>query len=302
MQWATGKFQFVNMLAPWTDFAKINASLVAGSEILRATKAASEGTATARMLRTSGESGIEPHMAERIAKAFEDGGEVRDGVHLPNTADWTDKEARRVFEGAVARDADISVVTPGQEKPLWMSRPAAVGDGAVQVLHRGRDRAHLISNLQRRDAQVLQGMMFSMGLGMLSYKINSLTGGQPTSDKPQDWIKESISAATCSDGSRKATRWRPRPRAAGGRLPHDRRRQAAVPVSPSRSAMDQLLGPTAGKIGGIISVASAAAKPSEWNEADSKALRRLVAGQNVFTCAGCSTRSRPPGTTHSASR
>jgi len=46
----------------------------------------------------------------------------------------------------------------------------------------------LISNLQRRDAQVLQGLIFSMGLGMLSYKLNSLTGGQPTSDKPQDWV------------------------------------------------------------------------------------------------------------------
>ena len=50
----------------------------------------------------------------------------------------------------------------------------------------------------------------------------------------------------------------------------------------SRSAMDQLLGPTAGKIGGILSVGSAMSKPSEWNESDSKALRRLVAGQNVW--------------------
>jgi hypothetical protein len=57
MQWATGKFQFVNLLAPWTDFAKINASLVAGSEILRATRAAAEGKASARQLRTLGESG-----------------------------------------------------------------------------------------------------------------------------------------------------------------------------------------------------------------------------------------------------
>jgi hypothetical protein len=193
MQWATGKFQFINMLAPWTDFAKINASMVSGSEILRATKAAAEGKASARMLRTLGESGIEPHMAERIAKAFEDGGEVRDGVHLPNTADWTDKEARRVFEGAVARDADIAVVTPGQEKPLWMSQPLLSVLGQFKSFTAAATERILISNLQRRDAQVLQGMIFSMGLGMLSYKINSLTGGQPASDKPQDWIKESIS-------------------------------------------------------------------------------------------------------------
>jgi hypothetical protein len=54
----------------------------------------------------------------------------------------------------------------------------------------------------------------------------------------------------------------------------------------SRSAMDQLLGPTAGKIGGILSVGSAISRPSEWSESDSKALRRLVAGQNVFYLRG----------------
>ncbi|MEU7656863.1 hypothetical protein AB0C41_33145, partial [Micromonospora taraxaci] len=50
----------------------------------------------------------------------------------------------------------------------------------------------------------------------------------------------------------------------------------------SRSAMDQLLGPTAGKIQNILSITSACSKPSEWSEADTKAIRRLIAGQNTF--------------------
>lgn len=286
MQWATNKFQFVNMLAPWTDFAKINASMVAGSEVLRATRAAAEGTASARQLRTLGESGIELHMAPRIAKAFEDGGEIRDGVHLPNTADWTDVEARRVFEGAVARDVDIAVVTPGQEKPLWMSHPLLSVLGQFKSFTAAATERVLISNLQRRDAQVLQGVIFSMGLGMLSYKLNSLTGGNPTSDKPADWIKESISRGNLlgwfEEGNALASK------ATRGGVDIYRTIGADKPLSryASRSAMDQLLGPTAGKIGGILSTASAASKPSEWKESDSKALRRLVAGQNVFYLRG----------------
>lgn len=282
MQWATGKFQFVNLLAPWTDFAKINASLVSGSEILRATKAAAEGTASARQLRTLGESGIEPHMAARIAKAFEDGGEIRDGVHLPNTAEWTDKEARRVFEGAVARDADIAVVTPGQERPLWMSHPILSVIGQFKSFTAAATERVLISNLQRRDAQVLQGMIFSMGLGMLSYKINSVTGGQPASDKPQDWVKEAISRGNLlgwfEEGNALASK------ATRGGVDIYRMIGAEKPLSryASRSAMDQILGPTAGKVGGILSTVAAASKPAEWKESDSKALRRLVAGQNVF--------------------
>ncbi|WGR74347.1 MULTISPECIES: hypothetical protein [unclassified Bradyrhizobium] len=286
MQWATGKFQFANMLAPWTDFAKINASLVAGSEILRAVKASAEGTASARQIRNLGESGIEPHMAARIAKAFEDGGEIRDGVHLPNTADWTDKEARRVFEGAVARDADISVVTPGQEKPLWMSHPILSVIGQFKSFTAAATERVLISNLQRRDAQVLQGMIFSMGLGMLSYKLSSLTGGQPTSDKPQDWIKEAISKGNLlgwfEEGNALASK------ATRGGVDIYRLIGADKPTSRyvSRSALDQLLGPTAGKIGGILSATSAVSKPSEWNEGDTKAIRRLIAGQNLFWLRG----------------
>jgi hypothetical protein len=213
MQWATGKFQFVNMLAPWTDFAKVNASLVAGSEILRAVQGGGEGKASARQLRTLGESGIEPHMADRIAKAFETGGEVRDGVHLPNTADWTDKEARRVFEGAVARDVDISGGHAGAGKAAVDVATRAVGDRPVQILHRGRDRAHpdLEPAAPRRAGAAGHDVLDGPRHAVL--QAGSLTGGQPTSDKPQDWIKER-SARHLSAGSRKATRWRPRPRAA----------------------------------------------------------------------------------------
>jgi hypothetical protein len=286
MQWATGKFQFANMLAPWTDFAKVNASLVTSSEILRAVNAARAGKATARQMRQLGESSIEPHMADRIAKAFETGGEVRDGVHLPNTADWTDKEARRVFEGAVARDVDISVITPGLEKPLWMRDQVLGVMGQFKSFTAASTERILIANLQRRDAQVLQGLMFSMGLGMLSYKIGSLTGGHPTSDKPQDWIKEAISKGGIlgwfEEGNALASK------ATRGGVDIYRLIGADKPLSryASRSAMDQILGPTAGKIGGILSVASAASKPSEWSESDTKAIRRLVAGQNVFYLRG----------------
>lgn len=282
MQWATGKFQFVNMLAPWTDFAKINASMVAGSELLRATAAASGGKASARQLRTLGESGIEPHMAARIWKSFMTGGEIRDGVHLPNTADWTDAEARRVFEGAVARDVDIAVVTPGQEKPLWMSHPLLGIFGQFKSFTAAATERVLISNLQRRDAQVLQGMIFSMGLGMLSYKLNSLTGGQPVSDKPQDWVKEAISRGNLLGWAEEANALASKTTRGGVDI--YRMIGADKPLSrfASRSAMDQILGPTAGKIGGIIQGAQAVSRPSEWNEADSKAIRRLVASQNVF--------------------
>jgi hypothetical protein len=121
---------------------------------------------------------------------------------------------------------------------------------------------------------------------MLSYKLNSLTGGQPTSDKPQDWVKESISRGGMlgwfEEGNALASKM------TRGGVDVYRVMGADKPLSSyaSRSPMDQLLGPAAGKIGGILSVGAAASKPSEWSESDSKALRRLVAGQNVFYLRG----------------
>jgi hypothetical protein len=144
-------------------------------------------------------------------------------------------------------------------------------------------------------------MIFSMGLGMLSYKINSLTGGQPVSEKPQDWIKESISRGNllgwfeeANALSSKATR---------GGVDIYRTIGADKPLSrfASRSAMDQILGPTAGKIGGILGD-SAISKPSEWNEATARRFGGSWQGRTCFISAGCSIRSRRAATTLSAFR
>jgi hypothetical protein len=172
LQVGADKFQFANLLAPWTDWGKINASMVAGAEILRAAKAATERTATKKQIASLAESGIDGHMAEKIWAEFSrDGsGEVVNGVHLPNTDRWQSRSARDAFEGAVGREADIAIVTPGQEKPLWLSNPIISVIGQFKSFTAAATQRILIANLQRADAQTLQGLLFSMGLGMVSYK------------------------------------------------------------------------------------------------------------------------------------
>jgi hypothetical protein len=287
LQYGADKFQFVNMLAPWTDWGKINASMVAGSEILRAAEATAKGTATKRQVAQLAESGIDGHMAQKIWDEFsrEGAGEVRNGVHLPNTDRWQNQAARDAFEGAVGREADIAIVTPGQEKPLWLSNPIISVIGQFKSFTAAATQRILIANLQRADAQVLQGLMFSMGLGMMSYKLNSMLGGQPVSDKPGDWIKEAISRGSVlgwlEEGNAltsKMTR---------GRVDVYRLIGADKPLSryAGRSVLDQMLGPTAGKIEALAQVTGAAAA-RDWGESDTKALRKLIAFQNVYYLRG----------------
>jgi hypothetical protein len=285
LQWGANKFMLANMLAQWTDIAKTMAALPAMAEILRAASAVAKGTATRRQIANLAESSIDAAMARRIHEQFKTAGEIVDGVHLANTSDWIDRGAREAFEGAVGREADIAVITPGQEKSLWLSNPILGVLGQFKSFTAAATQRILIANLQRRDAQVLQGLLTSLAMGMISYKVNSLLGGQKTSDRPQDWIKEGISKGGLlgwfEEGNALASKM------TRGGVDMYRLIGSDKPLSryAGRSVLDQMLGPTAGKIAGVAQVTGAAGR-MEWNEGDTHAVRRLIIGQNLFWLRG----------------
>jgi hypothetical protein len=286
LQATSDKFFIANLLAPETDMFKLISAHVSVSNILRATKAAHDGKATRKQIGNLAESGIDQNMAGRIWQQFVgNGGDIINGVHLPNTKDWLDKAAADALNGAVARDVDIMVVTPGQEKPLWMSKPVISLLGQFKAFTASSTERILIANLQRRDAAALSGLVASLGLGILSYKLNSFFGGQKTSDRPQDWVKEGISRAGLlgwfEEGNALASK------ASRGSVDIYRMIGADKPLSRfvSRSAADMLLGPTWGKIEALPKL-TGSAFAGDWSAADTTALRRLVAGQNLFYVRG----------------
>jgi len=287
LQGASDKLFIANLLAPLTDAQKLVASHAAVSEILRAAKAAAEGKATKRQIGNLAESGIDAQMAGRIWREFGElkRGEVIDGVHLPNTADWKDRAAADALNGAVAREVDIAVVTPGNEKPLWMSKPVVSLLGQFKAFTAASTERILVANLQRRDAAALSGLVFSVGLGMLTYKLNSFFGGTKTSERPQDWFKEGISRGGLLGWFEESNAMASK--LSRGSVDMYRMIGADKPLSrfASRSAVDMLLGPTAGKLNDISKITGAAAS-GDWGEADTKATRRLLAGQNLFWLRG----------------
>lgn len=287
LQYGADKMQVLNMLAAWTDWAKTTAAIVSSNEILRAAKAVTQGKATQRQLDALADSRISPAMASKIWDEFSapGKGEIINGTHLPNTDRWVSQEARMAFEGAVGREADIAVVTPGQEKYLFMSSPVLGVLTQFKSFQVASTTRILIANLQRSDAYTLQGLIFSIGLGMLSYKLNSVLGGQPTSDKPGDWMKEGISRSGI-------TGWFEEGNALAGKLTRGkvdmyRLVGSEKPLSryAGRSVLDQMLGPTAGKLDRMQRISGAIAA-GDWNEHDSHATRQLVFYQNLFWLRG----------------
>jgi hypothetical protein len=278
---ASNAMQVANLQAPWTDFGKTIASVVSGNEIFRAAKAVTSGTATAKQLTNLAASNIDAAMARRIWKQFETGGEVVDGVHLPNTGDWADIQAREAFEGAVAREADIAIITPGQEKPLWLSSPIMSVLGQFKTFTAAATERVLIANLQRREAQTLSGLFAGVTAGIISYRLYTLATGQEMSDDPRDWMREGISRSGAlgwfEEGNTllaKATR---------GQADIYRLTGSDKPLTKyaSRNFVGQLLGPTAGKIENLVTATGSAAT-ADWTASDTHRVRRLLPFQNLF--------------------
>lgn len=274
-------FMNVNLSAPMTDGAKTIAAVVAGNEIFRATKAVAEGKATKRQITDLAAASIDEEMATRIWQSFQESGAVEDGVYLPNTADWSDAGARRSFEGAVSREANIAVVTPGQEKALWLSNPVLKILGQFKAFIASSSVRILAANLQRRDAQTLQGLIGSIAMGMLGYKAYTMATGQPASERWEDWVKEGISRAGVlgwlDEGNSFTSKF------TRGQLDLYRLVGADKPLTryASRGVLGALLGPTAGKIENLSQAVGALAS-GEFMAKDTRAARRLMPLQNLF--------------------
>jgi hypothetical protein len=282
LQWMADKSQLVNGQAWWTDINKTMVSTMAHAEILRASRRAADNKASAKDIAFLAQNGIDQRLAARIDEQFRNGGgESFNGTPLANTADWSDRAAARALENAIARESDIAVVTPGQERALWMSRPVAGLLGQFKGFVAATHERTLIAQLQQRDARTLQGLVFSVALGMLSYKLYTLVTGQATSDRPQDWIKEGLSRSPvlgwlgeANSMTAKLTR---------GQVDAYRLIGADKPLTryASRSVLSAMLGPTAGKIEGIAQVGGALAT-MDASAGDISAGRRLIPFQNLF--------------------
>jgi hypothetical protein len=161
LAWTADKSMMVNLHGPWTDAMKTIAGTVAAADFLRTAERISKGAHTAADIQRMAQAGIDPNMAGRVWEAYSDGGgqEFGKGTHVANTADWKDTQARDVFAAAIARDADMAVLTPGAEKPLWMSGPVVSLLGQYKSFVAAAHEKVLISNLQQMDARTLQGLV-----------------------------------------------------------------------------------------------------------------------------------------------
>jgi hypothetical protein len=281
VSYAGEKFQLVNLQAHYTDWAKTVAGTVTMNEVYRATKAVAGGKGTAKQLAALQENGVDLDMARRIFEQFDASKNVIGETHLPNTSQWTDGQAKRAFEAMIAREVEIAVVSPGQEKPLWMSRPVGRLIGQHKSFIAAANTRILLANLQRRDASTLAGLTMAISAGMVSAGVYAMLSGKEFPERPQDWVKEGISKSGVMGWFEEANTIVAK--GTRGEVDAFRLIGADKPLSrfSNNTFLGQLMGPSAGKLEKAVGVIGDVVT----GETDARTIartRQLVPLQNLW--------------------
>lgn len=222
---------------------------------------------------------IDDDMLARIGEQFKKHGESRGGLRILNAKNWDDAEARRLFRMSVRKVVDEIIVTPGLDRPLWMSRPGWRLIGQFKSFGFSATNRVLAAGLQRSDANTFLGAMSMIFVGSLVYAYKETVAGREVSDDWRVWVANGVDRSgvlgiymDANNIVEKVTRGTFGINAMiGGPI---------MSRYANRNLAGTLLGPSMGMAQDIFSVVGAASS-GEVSEADIHAARRIMPLQNA---------------------
>jgi len=272
------RFGLVSLMAPWNAAMKQWVGAISSTRILEEAANWRAGNIKGANMEHMAMLGIDVHRASRIAAMFDKFGESADGVLIANTDAWTDGEALKTFRAALAKDVDRIIVTPGQDKPLWMSKEWGKLVGQFKSFSMASSHRVLLAGLQQRDMATLNGALIMTFLGMgVTYFKNAEAGRE----QPKDWkvwVAEGVDRSGITgwfydvNNIAEKTLGVGMHQALGGPVPS---RYA------SRNIAGALLGPSVGTVQDMAKVGRAVVGTDPWRKSDTRAVRRLLPYQNL---------------------
>lgn len=278
---AADKFGVVALMAPWNAAMRQFAGVVTSQALIDGVNAVAKGAADGKTIEKLAMSGIDEGRARMIAAQLAEHGEARGELVLANSEAWTDRAAVESFRAAIIKDVDRIIVTPGiGDRPLWMSSEMGKMIGQFRSFAFASTQKVSLSGLQQRDMAALNGMALMTSLGMLTYGLQGVLAGREISNKPAVWVAEGIDRAgwtgwlyDVNNIAEKATRGQIGMNRLAGGEPSSR--------YASRNLAGAILGPSIGTLADMGQIIGSAAS-MDWQETDSRALRRMVPTQNLF--------------------
>lgn len=279
IQSLSSRFGVSSLMAPWNASMKQFSGLIVMTNVLKAAERVALGTASEMDIRKLAAGGINADLAERITKQFAEHGDNQNGVLLAKAGNWTDRQAIDAFRTSVVRDVDRIIVTPGQDKPLWMSTELGKTVGQFKSFGISSMQRIMLSGLQQRDASTLNGVIAALGLGAMAYWAKQGVAGKPTSDKPTVWATEALDKSgltgwfmEVNNIAEKATR---------GRVGVSALTGEQVSRYASRNVTGAFLGPSADAVSDIFQV-SGSIFAGDTTKSDLHKVRQLIPLQNMF--------------------
>lgn len=183
MERVTDVFGKLTLMGHFDDVNKSVNGMITSDSIL-------SGAAAAKKLAKLG---INPNMASRIRGQFQKHGEVIDGWHIGNFEKWDDQHVAGVFQSAVLKDVNNTVITPGiGDTPLWASTPLGKTVFQFKSFATASYNRATLGGLQEGTAQFYYGTAFQIGLGALTYALKQAANGKEVEMTPQKLVLEGL--------------------------------------------------------------------------------------------------------------
>lgn len=274
-------FTMATLMAPWNTAVKQFSGVVTQSRMMRAIlKVADGGNPGAKEMEYLAENYIDKDMAKRIGEMHKQFGDESGKVIIPNAREWTDLQAQKTFRAAIRRDVDKSIVTPGQDKPLWMSKSGWKLLGQFRSFSIASTQRTLLAGLQQRDAAVLNGSALAIALGAFTYVTKSWQAGMEPDLSPARLVVEGVDRGgltgwlmDANNVTEKISRGRVGVHPLIGGPPMSR--------YASRSTAEAIFGPTYGRMMNGIQVTGDAFS-GDIKPADVQMMRRMMPYQNLI--------------------
>ena len=183
MERVTDAFGKLTLMGHFDDMNKSVNGMITSDGIL-------SGAFTGRRLAKLG---INDNMAARIRSEFEKHGEVINGWHIGNFEKWDDQHVAGVFQSAVLKDVNNTVITPGiGDTPLWASTPLGKTIFQFKSFATASYNRATLGGLQEGTGQFYYGTAFQIGLGALTYALKQSANGKEVDWSPQKLTIEGI--------------------------------------------------------------------------------------------------------------
>lgn len=279
IQAISSRFGIGSLMSPWNAAMKQFAGVVTMTNMLRGVDDLARGVASPDVIRKLAAAGIDEDLAQRISRQFAEHGEKTKGVWLAQTLNWTDRQAIEAVRTAVVRDVDRIIVTPGQDKPLWMSTELGKTLGQFKSFPISSMQKTMLAGLQQRDAATLNGTLLMMALGAFTYAVKEKAAGRDVSDDPAVWATNAFDRSgltgwliEANNITEKATR---------GRVGLSALTGEQITRYGTRNIYGTFLGPSADAVADIFQV-SGSIFAGDTTKSDLRKARQLVPFQNLF--------------------